>query len=138
MDTPIQLERASDAVRGRVQDSFERQGPMAHLGARLPRIGPGRVHIVLPARPEVRRQHGCIRAGADGYATLIPFGEDSEILTVEFRISQCCQEVNCQPRLRPGPPRARTYRSGSARSAPPAGRAPCARAGRGKGRIRSW
>ncbi|MFB8025636.1 PaaI family thioesterase [Streptomyces sp. NPDC056465] len=68
---------------------------MAHLGARVTHIGPGRVHIVLPARPEVTQQHGYIHAGATsaiadsagGYAALTLFDEDSEVLTVEYKIN---------------------------------------------------
>ncbi|WP_393087759.1 PaaI family thioesterase [Streptomyces sp. LN704] len=37
---------------------------MAHLGARMTRITQGRVHIVLPSRPEVTQQHGYFHAGA--------------------------------------------------------------------------
>ncbi|MFJ8774769.1 PaaI family thioesterase [Streptomyces microflavus] len=68
---------------------------MAHLGARLTHISPGRVHIVLPARPEVTQQHGYIHAGATsaiadsagGYAALTLFDENSEVLTVEYKIN---------------------------------------------------
>ncbi|MGW8488307.1 PaaI family thioesterase [Streptomyces sp. NPDC055886] len=88
-------EQASPAVQKRIRDSFDRQGLMAHLGARLTHIGPGRVHIVLPARPEVTQQHGYIHAGATsaiadsagGYAALTLFDEDSEVLTVEYKIN---------------------------------------------------
>ncbi|MFI6820023.1 hypothetical protein ACIBJE_03600 [Micromonospora sp. NPDC050187] len=45
-------------MQQRVRASFERQGLMRHLGARLAYVAPGRVHIVLPARPEVTQQHG--------------------------------------------------------------------------------
>ncbi|MFE6551088.1 hypothetical protein ACFVHS_22195 [Streptomyces sp. NPDC057746] len=37
---------------------------MSHLGARIAHIAPGRVHIVLPSRPEVTQQHGYFHAGA--------------------------------------------------------------------------
>ena len=95
MEDPAQQEQVSPAVRKRVQDSFDRQGLMAHLGARLAHIGPGRVHIVLPARPEVTQQHGYVHAGATsaiadsagGYAALTLFDEDSEVLTVEYKIT---------------------------------------------------
>ncbi|MFJ9924126.1 PaaI family thioesterase [Streptomyces rubiginosohelvolus] len=88
-------EQASPAVQKRIRDSFDRQGLMAHLGARITHIGPGRVHIVLPARPEVTQQHGYIHAGATsaiadsagGYAALTLFDEDSEVLTVEYKIN---------------------------------------------------
>ena len=95
MEDQTQQEQASPAVRRRVQDSFDHQGLMAHLGARLAHIGPGRVHIVLPARPEVTQQHGYVHAGATsaiadsagGYAALTLFSEDSEVLTVEYKIN---------------------------------------------------
>ncbi|MGW2826536.1 PaaI family thioesterase [Streptomyces sp. NPDC001443] len=68
---------------------------MAHLGARMTHIGPGRVHVVLPVRPEVSRQHGYVHAGATsaiadsagGYAALTLFDEDSDVLTVEYKIN---------------------------------------------------
>lgn len=89
----MRLEQASPAVRERVRDSFGRQGLMSHLGARLAHIGPGRAHIALPARPEVTQQHGYVHAGAtsavadSGYAALTLFDEESEVLTVEYKIN---------------------------------------------------
>ncbi|MBE4736534.1 MULTISPECIES: PaaI family thioesterase [Streptomyces] len=95
MEDRIQQEQAGPAVQKRIQDSFDLQGLMSHLGARITHIGPGRVHIVLPARPEVTQQHGYIHAGATsaiadsagGYAALTLFDEDSEVLTVEYKIN---------------------------------------------------
>ncbi|MEV6026401.1 PaaI family thioesterase [Streptomyces sp. NPDC052036] len=95
MEDPTQSEQASPAIQKRIQDSFDRQGLMAHLGARLAHVGPGMVHIVLPARPEVTQQHGYVHAGATsavadsagGYAALTLFSEDSEVLTVEYKIN---------------------------------------------------
>jgi acyl-coenzyme A thioesterase PaaI-like protein len=51
-------EQATAEVQDRIRASFESQGLMEHLGARLSHIGPGRVHIQLPSRPEVTQQHG--------------------------------------------------------------------------------
>ncbi|MFF1649133.1 PaaI family thioesterase [Streptomyces sp. NPDC058240] len=90
-----QQEQASPDVQKRVQDSFDRQGLMTHLGARMTHIGPGRVHIELPSRPEVTQQHGYVHAGATsaiadsagGYAALTLFPEESEVLTVEYKIN---------------------------------------------------
>ena len=56
---------------------------------------PGRVHIVLPSRPEVTQQHGYFHAGATsaiadsagGYAAYTLFPEDSSVLTVEYKIN---------------------------------------------------
>ncbi|MFG2899110.1 PaaI family thioesterase [Streptomyces zaomyceticus] len=95
MEDRTRQEQAAPAVRKRVQDSFDLQGLMSHLGARLAHIGPGRVHIVLPARPAVTQQHGYVHAGATsaiadsagGYAALTRFDEDSEVLTVEYKIN---------------------------------------------------
>ncbi|MFD9030926.1 PaaI family thioesterase [Streptomyces sp. NPDC059567] len=95
MEDRSQREQASPEVQKRIQASFDRQGLMAHLGARISRIGPGRVHIVLPSRPEVTQQHGYFHAGATsavadtagGYAAYTLFPEDSEVLTVEYKIN---------------------------------------------------
>lgn len=88
-------DQADPEVQARIRDSFERQGLMHHLGARLSHIGPGRVHIVLPSRPEVSQQHGYVHAGATsaiadsagGYAALTLFPADAEVLTVEYKIN---------------------------------------------------
>ncbi|MFI8849794.1 PaaI family thioesterase [Streptomyces sp. NPDC053499] len=68
---------------------------MEHLGARIAHIGPGRVHIVLPARREVTQQDGYFHAGATsaiadsagGYAAFTLFPEDTSVLTVEYKIN---------------------------------------------------
>jgi uncharacterized protein (TIGR00369 family) len=88
-------DEADPAVLARIRDSFDRQGLMALLGARLGHIGPGRVNIVLPSRPEISQQHGFVHAGATsaiadsagGYAALTLFPEGSEVLTVEYKIN---------------------------------------------------
>ncbi|MCX5320705.1 PaaI family thioesterase [Streptomyces sp. NBC_00120] len=95
MDEPERLEKASAEVQERVRASFDQQGLMTHLGARLTRIAPGVVHIALPARPEVTQQHGYFHAGATssiadsagGYAAFTLFPEDTEVLTVEYKIN---------------------------------------------------
>ncbi|HEY3514289.1 PaaI family thioesterase [Kribbella sp. NPDC051137] len=82
-------------VRERVQASFDRQGLMEHLGARISYIGAGEVHIQLPSRPEVTQQHGYFHAGATssiadsagGYAAFTLFPEGTSVLTVEFKIN---------------------------------------------------
>ncbi|CAM5663371.1 thioesterase [Streptomyces tanashiensis] len=95
MQDPTQQEQASPEVRERVRASFDRQGLMAHLGARISHIGPGSVRIVLPARPEVTQQHGYFHAGATsavadsagGYAAYTLFPEGTEVLTVEYKLN---------------------------------------------------
>ncbi|WP_328322765.1 PaaI family thioesterase [Kribbella sp. NBC_00382] len=88
-------EQASPAIQERIRSSFDRQGLMSHLGARLSHIGPGRVHIVLPSRPEVTQQHGYFHAGATssiadsagGYAAFTLFPDNTSVLTVEYKIN---------------------------------------------------
>src|SRR5580765_466132 len=95
MEPESGLTPATPEVRARIRESFARQGLMSHLGASLEHIGPGRVHITLPHRPEVTQLNGYIHAGATsaiadsagGYAALTLFPEDSAVLTVEFTIN---------------------------------------------------
>jgi acyl-coenzyme A thioesterase PaaI-like protein len=51
---------------------------MRHLGARLSRISPGHVRIVLPSRPEITQQHGYTHVGATS-AKLIATGRQTLI-----------------------------------------------------------
>lgn len=95
MEDPTQREQVSPETEARVRESFGRQGLMAHLGARITRIAPGRVHITLPSRPEVTQQHGYFHAGATsavadsagGYAAYTLFPENTDVLTVEYKIN---------------------------------------------------
>lgn len=91
----MQQEQASPEVEARIRASFERQGLMAHLGARIVHVAPGRVRIVLPRRHEVTQQHGYFHAGATsaiadsagGYAAFTVFPENTSVLTVEYKIN---------------------------------------------------
>ena len=88
-------EPATSEVQARIQASFDRQGLMRHLGARLTQVEPGTVRITLPSRPEVTQQHGYFHAGATstiadsagGYAAYTLFPADTEVLSVEFKIN---------------------------------------------------
>jgi uncharacterized protein (TIGR00369 family) len=79
----------------RVQASFERQGAMALLGARLARVAPGECDIELPFKPELTQQHGYFHGGiigtiadsAGGYAAFSLMPADSSVLTVEFKMN---------------------------------------------------
>ena len=79
----------------RTRESFSKQGAMAHLGATLQRVEPGRVEIRMPFRAELSQQHGFFHAGmistiadsAGGYAGFTLFPEDSSVLTVEFKLN---------------------------------------------------
>ncbi|GIJ56462.1 hypothetical protein Vau01_039780 [Virgisporangium aurantiacum] len=79
-----------DDLHRRIAESFDRQGLMRHLAARLTRVEPGRVHIELANRREVTQQHGYVHAGATsaiadsagGYAALTLLPADADVLTV--------------------------------------------------------
>jgi acyl-coenzyme A thioesterase PaaI-like protein len=85
MEDQRRPDQAELQIQARIRESFERQGLMRHLGARLEHVAPGRVHIVLPNRPEIDQQHGYIHAGATsaiadsagGYAALTLFPENT-------------------------------------------------------------
>lgn len=80
---------------GVVRESFEKQALMRTLGARLSRVEDGEVEIVLPNHPSIHQQHGFAHAGAItsiadsacGYACLTRFPENSNILSVEFKVN---------------------------------------------------
>lgn len=88
-------DRAAPGYEARVAESFARQQVMDTLGARLVRVAPGEVEIVLAHRAALTQQHGFLHAGivataldsACGYAafTLMPAG--AAVLTVEFKIN---------------------------------------------------
>lgn len=95
MDDQAHQDEASPEMQARVRASFESQGLMGHLGARLAHIAPGRVRITLPHRPEVTQQNGYFHAGATsaiadsagGYAAFTLFPEDTSVLSVEYKIN---------------------------------------------------
>jgi len=86
---------ADPGFEARVRASFARQGAMAHLGAELVRVEPGRVDIAMAYRPELAQQHGFFHAGlvstimdtAGGYAGFTLFPLDAAVLTVEFKVN---------------------------------------------------
>lgn len=83
------------ALHRRVADSFERQGMMRHLGARLLRVAPGEVELWLPYSDRVTQQQegfhgGAMGALADiaaGYAGLTTAPEGAEVATAEYKIN---------------------------------------------------
>ena len=89
------MEEATPAIQERISSSFARQGLMAHLGARLEKIEPGRVHIQLAARPEVTQQHGYFHAGVVARSPTARPGtrrspccpHGSSVLSVEFKMN---------------------------------------------------
>lgn len=81
--------------RRKVEASFARQAFLAHIGASMAELEPGRCTLVLPTTPQVSQQHGFVHAGAvttladtaAGYAafSLMPAG--SAVLTTEFKVN---------------------------------------------------
>ena len=79
----------------RIQASFDRQGMMQHLGARLVRAEPGLCEVSLPYSDKVTQQQGGFHGGAmgaladiaGGYAGLTMAPEGMEVTSVEFKIN---------------------------------------------------
>ncbi|MCW5958687.1 MAG: PaaI family thioesterase [Pyrinomonadaceae bacterium] len=84
-----------ESFRDKVKASFESQPAMATIGAMLTRIDPGEVDIEMPFSAALSQQHGFLHAGitaaiadsACGFAALTLMDEDSEVLSVEFKIN---------------------------------------------------
>jgi uncharacterized protein (TIGR00369 family) len=79
----------------RVRDSFDRQGVMAHIGARLGEVRPGYCEIELPYSDAVSQQHGFFHGGvvgtiadsAGGFAAYSLMAPDDGVLTVEYKLN---------------------------------------------------
>ena len=79
----------------RVRGSFDRQGAMRLIGARIVELAPGYCSIELPYRDDLAQQHGYIHAGivgaivdcAGGYAGFTLFPADASVLTVEYKLN---------------------------------------------------
>jgi uncharacterized protein (TIGR00369 family) len=84
-----------DTPWSRVLRSFERQGLMQHLGARLVQVEPGRCVIALPYSDKVTQQQNGFHGGAmgavadiaGGYAGLTMTADGMEVTTVEYKIN---------------------------------------------------
>jgi uncharacterized protein (TIGR00369 family) len=92
---PTRTDTMSDELRKRVQRSFDAQGLMMTLGARLERVAPGEVQIALPFSRHLSQQLGYLHAGAItsvldsacGYAALTQAPAGMEVVTAEFKIN---------------------------------------------------
>lgn len=79
----------------RITASFDSQGLMETLGARLVSVADGEVQIELPFSTHITQQHGYVHAGAItsvvdnacGYAALTKAPPDCEVVTAEFKIN---------------------------------------------------
>lgn len=84
-----------NAIRQRIEASFEAQSLMATLGARLAAIEPSRVVIEAPILPGSRQQQGFGHAGltfaigdsAAGYSALTTLPPEFEVVTAEIKIN---------------------------------------------------
>lgn len=89
------LHPADPNFADRVRESFARQQIMAHLGAHVAEVAPGRCEIRLPFKPELSQQHGYFHGGvigtigdsAGGYAAYSLMPADAGVLTVEYKIN---------------------------------------------------
>lgn len=79
----------------RIAASFNAQGLMATLGAKLALVSAGEVHIVLPFSERLSQQRGYVHAGAItsirdsacGYAALTHAPPEGDVVTAEFKIN---------------------------------------------------
>ena len=86
---------AFDAYEARVRESFDGQSMMATFGAKITKVEPGAVEIRAPILSTSLQQQGFGHAAlafgigdsAAGYAALTLMEKDSEVLTVEMKIS---------------------------------------------------
>lgn len=80
---------------GRIQKSFEKQTFLSLIGAKLEQVEPGKAVISCQRRKDLLQQQGLFHGGivttladvACGYAALTCMPQDSEVLTVEFKIN---------------------------------------------------
>ena len=95
MNSPSAAALLHPLLHQRVQASFERQGMMLQLGARLLEVGPGLCVVALSFGERVTQQQGSFHGGAmgaladiaGGYAALTVAPEDAEVTTVEYKIN---------------------------------------------------
>ncbi|MBL1220553.1 PaaI family thioesterase [Chryseobacterium sp. L7] len=79
----------------RIEQSFSRQGLMKTLNAQLAAVEKGQVTITCEFSEALTQQHGFFHAGvatsivdsACGYAALTMLPENTEVLTVEFKVN---------------------------------------------------
>ncbi|MFN3855670.1 MAG: PaaI family thioesterase [Phreatobacter sp.] len=92
---PSRFDPRDPDFEARARASFARQAFMTTLGARLDRIEPGHVGIVMPVAPHLCQQHGFVHAGAIsaivdtacGFAAMSLMPKGAGVLTTEFKIN---------------------------------------------------
>jgi uncharacterized protein (TIGR00369 family) len=81
--------------KNRIRSSFKKQGVMDNIGANIVNIEPGKVEIDFAFSKSLTQQHDYIHAGiittvvdsACGYAAYTLMPEDSEVLTIEYKVN---------------------------------------------------
>jgi uncharacterized protein (TIGR00369 family) len=84
-----------EAFEKKVRDSFGRQLFMSTIGAEMVSVGRGSVEIRFPFSSKLTQQNGFVHAGAVtsildsacGYAALSVAPEESDVLSVEFKVN---------------------------------------------------
>ena len=79
----------------RVAASFDAQGLMTTLGAKLALVSDGEVHIAMPFAAQFSQQHGYVHAGAItsivdtacGYAALTKAPDECDVVSAEFKVN---------------------------------------------------
>lgn len=85
----------NDALYRRVRDSFDKQGFLKLIGAKLERVEKGSVVLSCEKREDLLQQQGLVHAGvvttigdvACGYTALTMMPEGYEVLSVEFKVN---------------------------------------------------
>jgi uncharacterized protein (TIGR00369 family) len=94
-NVPPAFTPANPDFAARVRMSFQRQGIMAHIGARLSSVAPGQVRISLPYSDSLSQQHGFFHGGitttiadsACGYSGFTLMPADASVLTIEYKVN---------------------------------------------------
>ena len=92
---PDRFEPLDPDFKARIIASFEKQGVMQMIGARLKSVEAGTAQIELDVRPALSQQDGFVHAGivttildsACGYAAYSLMPEGSRVLSVEFKVN---------------------------------------------------
>lgn len=79
----------------KIKQSFDKQGLMKTINAQLAEVEKGRVKITCGFSKALTQQHGFFHAGvvtsivdsACGYAALTMMSENTEVLSIEFKIN---------------------------------------------------
>jgi uncharacterized protein (TIGR00369 family) len=90
-----ELQPADQHFETRVRSSFEKQGIMATIGARLVKVVPGEVDIEFPYALSLSQHNGYIHAGvlttvvdsACGYAAYTLMPAEFDVLSIEYKVN---------------------------------------------------